>query len=83
MSPHFEAALVRGVRTFVQGFIAVYGIPQILDALSGSSPVDVSVLRSAAVAGIAAVVAVLWRAYLDPSSIPSLKDADQPAPDGE
>lgn len=80
---HFQVAFVRGVRTFVQAFLGVWGVPQILDALAGSSPVDVSALRSAAVAGFAAVIAVLWRAYIDPSAVPSLRDGDQPAPDGE
>jgi predicted MFS family arabinose efflux permease len=62
----------RAVRTFVQAFLAVYGAPAIIGALSGSQPVDVNALRAAAVAGIAAVLAALWHAYLDPSPIPSL-----------
>lgn len=83
MNPHFEAALIRGVRTFVAAFLAIYGIPAILGAADGSQPIDTTALRGAAVAGFAAVIALLWRAFLDPSGIPSLKDVDQPAPDGK
>lgn len=80
---HFQVAVVRGVRTFVAAFLAVYGVPAILGALAGSQPIDTTALRSAAVAGFAAIISLLWRAFLDPSAIPSLKDGDQPAPDGE
>jgi hypothetical protein len=80
---HLEVAVIRGVRTFVAAFLAVYGAPAILGALSGSQPIDTSALRAAAVAGFAAVISLLWRAFLDPSSVPSLKDGDQPAPDGK
>jgi hypothetical protein len=74
-------AVVRALRTFVQTFLAVYGVPAILGALSGSQPLDLSALRSAAVAGFAASIALLWRLYLDPSLVPSLVDSDQkPAP---
>jgi predicted MFS family arabinose efflux permease len=73
----FKAALIRGVRTFVAAFLAVYGAPAIIGALSGSQPLDTSALRAAAVAGVAAVISLLWRTFLDPSPIPSLKDTDQ------
>lgn len=79
---HFQVAVVRGIRTFVAAFLAVYGVPAILGSLAGSQPIDVGALRSAAVAGFAAVIALVWRAFIDPSPIPSLKDGDQPAPDG-
>ena len=80
---HFQVAVIRGVRTFVAAFLAVYGAPALIGVASGSQPLDTSALRAAAVAGIAAVISLLWRAFLDPSPIPSLKDGDQPAPDGE
>lgn len=83
MSPHIKAAVIRGIRTFVAAFLAVYGAPAIIGAASGSQPIDTNALRAAAVAGIAAVISLLWRAFLDPSPLPSLKDPDQPAPDGE
>lgn len=78
MSPTMKAAVTRAVRTFVAAFLAVYGVPQILDWASGTTPLDTSALRAAAVAGIAAVISYLWRQFLDPSGIPSLVDADQP-----
>ena len=76
---NLKPAFIRGVRTFVAAFLAVYGAPAIIGALSGSQPLDTSALRAAAVAGIAAVISLLWRTFLDPSAVPSLKDADQPA----
>jgi predicted MFS family arabinose efflux permease len=78
-SVDFKAAVVRGIRTFVAAFLAVYGAPALIGALSGSQPLDTSALRAAAVAGVAALISLLWRTFLDPSPIPSLKDADQPA----
>ena len=80
---HFQVAVVRGVRTFVAAFLAIYPAPAIIAWASGSELLDTSALRSAGVAGIAAVISLLWRAFLDPSNVPSLRDADQPAPDGE
>ncbi len=78
MSPQTGSAIKRAVRTFVQAALAVYGIPQLLQAASGSAPVDVSLLRSAAVAGIAAVVAFAWKQWIDPSALPSLTDEPKP-----
>ena len=61
------------VRVFAYAFVAAYPIPVILGNLSGSQPIDVNALRAAAVAGLAAVVALVWNAIVDPSPIPSLK----------
>lgn len=60
------------VRVFVYAFLAVDPAPALIGALSGSQPLDVGALRAAAVAGVAAVVALVWNAVLDPSPIPSL-----------
>lgn len=78
----WKSAAKRAVRSFVAAFLGVYGIPQLLDAAAGRAPVDVSLLRAAAVAGTAAVVTLAWRAFLDPSPLPSLNDAPigQPGP---
>lgn len=67
------STLKAGVRVFVAGFVGVYGAPALIGAASGSQPVDVNALRSAAVAGIVAVLIMAWRAVMDPSPIPSLK----------
>lgn len=69
-----KSAALRAIRTFVQAFLAVWGVPQILGWLSGSQPLDVGAARAALVAGVAAVIAWLWRTFLDPSPIPSLND---------
>lgn len=60
-------------RTFVGGFIAVYGVPAILGAAAGSQPIDTNALRAAAVAGFAAVISLIWNSVLDPSPVPSLR----------
>ena len=75
---NLKPAMIRGLRTFVAAFLAVYGVPAIIGALSGSQPLDTTALRAAAVAGFAATISLLWRQFLDPSPLPSLKDSDQP-----
>lgn len=79
MSATTKAAIVRGVRSFVAAFLVIYPVPLLIDAASGENPVDWSLARAAAVSGGVAVVSFLWRQFLDPSPIPSLVDADQPA----
>lgn len=74
----YLSAFKRGVRTFVAAFIGVYGIPQILEWLGGSAPLDTSALRAAAVAGFASVVSLLWRAFIDPIPAPTLSDTSRP-----
>lgn len=54
----------RVVKTFIQAFLAVWGVPAILGTLSGSQPIDVGLIRSAAVAGFAAAIALLWNLFL-------------------
>lgn len=63
----------RVARTFVAAFLAVYPASAIIGAAAGSQPVDVNAARAAAVAGLAAVVTLIWNAVLDPSPVPSLK----------
>ena len=79
MNPNLKSALIRGVRTFIAAFIAVYPAPAILGALSGSQPLDTSALRAAAVAGVAAIVSLVWRLFIDPLPVPTLADKT-PAP---
>ena len=67
------STLKAGIRVFVAAFLGVYGAPAIIGAASGSQPVDVNALRSAAVAGIVSVLIMVWRAVMDPSPVPSLK----------
>lgn len=80
IDPIWTSAVKRAVRTFIAAFIGVYGIPQVLDWLAGSAPLDTSALRAAAVAGLAAVVSLAWRAFIDPSPVPSLNDAPSDTP---
>lgn len=68
-----QATLKKGVRTFVQAFIAVYGGTNLINALGGSTQFDPALLRSAAAAGLVAIATLLWNAFLDPSPVPSLK----------
>jgi xanthine/uracil/vitamin C permease (AzgA family) len=80
MSPTLKSAVIRGIRTFVAAFLAVYGAPAILGAASGSQPIDTNALRAAAVAGIAAVISLVWRAFIDPLPIPTLADKNPVPP---
>jgi hypothetical protein len=74
-----KSAVLRGIRTFVAAFIAVYPAPAIIGAFSGSQPLDTSALRAAAVAGVAALVSLVWRLFIDPLPVPTLADKN-PAP---
>lgn len=65
-----KAVWTRVVKTFVQAFLAVWGVPAILGFLAGSQPVDVGALRSALVAGFAAVIALAWNLFLTWSDKP-------------
>lgn len=76
MSPTFKSALIQGVRAFIGGFIAIYPVTNVLGALGGSQPVDVAAARSAAVAGLFALVMFAWRLF-DKLPVPTL--ADKPA----
>lgn len=78
-SATLKSGLIRAVRTFVAAFLAIYPAPAILGALSGSQPIDTNALRSAAVAGIAALVSFAWRTLIDPLPVPTL--ADKPSVD--
>lgn len=70
-----KAALVRALRTYL-----VVAVPAILAVLNSSGPLDdVSAWKVALYSGVPAALSFLWRTLLDPSPIPSLKDADQPA----
>ena len=75
---NINPAIIRALRTFIGAFLALVPAQALLGWASGSQPIDTSALRGAAVAGIAAVIAFIWRAYLDPTAIPSMKDSDQP-----
>ena len=74
MSPTLKSAFIRGIRTFVAAFLAIYPASNIIGAFSGSQPLDTSALRAAAVAGVAALVSLVWRAFIDPLPVPTLAD---------
>lgn len=72
-----KAAAIRALRTAIQVGIAVYPIDRLIGYAAGTDVLDVSLLRKAAVVGIASGVAFLWRAFVDPTKVPSLRDPDQ------
>jgi hypothetical protein len=72
VSIKLKAALVRALRTYL-----VVAGPALLAVASSANPFDVAAWKVAAVSGIPAVISFLWRYFLDPSPVPSLKDADQ------
>lgn len=79
MKSHIQVAFVRAIRTYL-----VIVVPAFLALLGDEGPVtDLAAWKIAAYSGVPAALTFLWRAFYDPSPIPSLKDADQPAPDGE
>lgn len=80
MNPHLQSGIIRGIRTFVAAFLAVYGAPAIIGAASGSQPLDTTALRAAAVAGIAAVISLFWRTVLDRFPVPTLADKNAVPP---
>lgn len=77
MSIHVQAALVRAIRAFVVAFIAIDPASNLIGAASGSQPVDVGALRAAAVGGLVALGAFVWRAWVDRLPVPTLVDPDQ------
>jgi hypothetical protein len=79
VDPLYLSAAKRAVRSFVVAFLAIYPAPAVLGALSGSQPLDTSAARAAAVAGIAAVAAYVWRAFIDPIPVPTLSDTKREA----
>lgn len=74
-----RAAAVRALRTAVQAFLVVYPGDRLLDYLSGTAALDISLARAAAVSAAVAAVSFVWRAFVDPTPLPSLQDADQKA----
>lgn len=78
VDPKWTSAFKRGVRTFVIAFLAIEPASALIGAASGSQPLDTSALRAAAVSGIAAVLAVAWRAFVDPLPVPTLSDTRKP-----
>ena len=76
----YVSATKRAIRAFVIGFLAVYPAPAVLGSLSGSQPLDTTALRAAAVAGLMAAGAFIWRAFIDPLPVPTLSDANRKPP---
>lgn len=63
-NPKVRSAAARAARTFLQAFLAVVTAGPLLD-------LGVSTLKAAAVAGVAAVLALVQR-WLDDTSVPTL-----------
>lgn len=78
VDPKWVSAFKRAVRTFVIAFLAIYPASALIGAASGSQPVDTNALRAAAVSGVAAVIALVWRAFIDPLPVPTLSDTQAP-----
>ena len=79
MSPNLKSAVIQGVRAFIGAFIGIYPLTNLVGSLGGSQPLDVAALRSAAAAGLVALVMFLWRLFVDPLPVPTLVDHN-PAP---
>ena len=56
--------VVKAAEAFVVAFLAVEPVSNLIGMVSGSQPVDLSTLRAAAVAGVAAAVAYVYHAVL-------------------
>lgn len=67
MSELIKSAIIRGIRTFVQVFLATL-------AISAVGVIDVSTGRAAVLGAVSFALAAAWRAILDPAPIPSLED---------
>jgi len=59
-----KALLLKAAEAFVVAFLAVEPVANLIGVVTGSQPVDLSTLRAAAVAGVAAAVAYLYHAVL-------------------
>lgn len=62
--PIVQSAVLRALRTFIQSFLAVVTAGPLLD-------LDVPTLKAAAVAGVAAVLALVQR-WLDTTEVPTI-----------
>lgn len=62
--PIVQSAILRALRTFTQSFLAVVTAGPLLD-------LDVPTLKAAAVAGVAAVLALVQR-WLDTTEVPTI-----------
>ena len=62
--PIVQSAILRALRTFLQAFLAVVTAGPLLD-------LDVPTLKAAAVAGVAAVLALVQR-WLDTTEVPTI-----------
>lgn len=71
MSDLIKSALIRGVRTFVQTFLATL-------AISALGVIDVSTGKAAVLGAVGFALAAAWRAILDPAPVPSLEDPTGP-----
>src|SRR5207237_7971384 len=80
VDPKWVSAAKRAVRTFVIAFLAIDPASNLIGTVSGSQPLDTSALRAAAAAGFAAVIALVWRAFIDPLPVPTLSDTQAPPP---
>lgn len=79
MSPTVKSGLIRAIRAFVTAFIVILPVNNLIGVASGSQPLDTSALRAAAVAGLIAAGAFIWRTFIDPLPVPTLADKN-PAP---
>lgn len=74
MNAKYKSGLIRAIRAFVTAFIVIEPVSNLIGAASGSQPIDTSALRAAAVAGLVAAGAFVWRTFIDPLPVPTLAD---------
>lgn len=68
MNIGFDSNTVKwAVVTFVTAFLAIEPVANLIGIASGSQPVDVSTLRAAGVAGVAAVLTGLYHFFFEPT----------------
>jgi hypothetical protein len=72
MSDKLKTALIRALRTYL-----VVAGPLLIGVASSDQISNFAAWKVAAASGIPALLAFLWRYYLDPTAIPSLVDLDQ------
>ena len=69
MNARLKSALIRTLRTYLQ-----VAVPAVLAVSTDNGPIHISAYKAALYSGVPAALAFLWRAFADPTPVPTLAD---------